>query len=585
MSTLLGNLDIGKKALNAAQLGQSVTGHNIANVNTEGFSRQAVNQSAAKPLSDGRGQGVETGNIRRMHDIFTTNKVIEEEAQLGHSDTKQSTLSQVETIFTDLEGTRFRGSIQAFWNAWQSLSHEPESVPLRKALAQKAQELVQSFHTIDNKLQTESDNITIKLNDTLKEINGLSSSIAKINGQIQSLEHRHLAANDLRDKRELLLQKLSKLLHVRYYENKRGNVNIEMPNGMNLVHGNKSNKLLISTAGKNEDVKILLQSPPKVVNEVTNSIKSGEVKALLDLRNMDIKTIRKHLDTMAIKIAGRVNFAHAGGTGINRFKSTETSSVSFTKETTDQPLPNLLDGKFGLVLFDPSKNEDKTINVNVEAGKDSLTSIAKKINKAAGAYKQPTQEQIEQARENKTEPPLILKEHTPLKAIVKDGKLSIVSGMGYHYIHDEDSSNLFASLGINTFFKVTHNSADIDLNEDIKKDEMNIAAGYGLVPSDNTIANNIVEAKAERLFNQGTMSVDDFYNQQISDIGLQIQNAKKDHNNHKELLSQYKTFRDSVAAVNLDEEMTNMMKYQRAYESSAKFLNTIDSMTQTLIQM
>ncbi|MBU3916975.1 hypothetical protein KKA14_15695, partial [bacterium] len=82
-----------------------------------------------------------------------------------------------------------------------------------------------------------------------------------------------------------------------------------------------------------------------------------------------------------------------------------------------------------------------------------------------------------------------------------------------------------------------------------------------------------------------TISFDEFYNSQTTDIGLKVKEAQKGLSAHEQMLGQYEALRDSVSSVNLDEEMTKMIKYQRAYESSAKFLSTVDQMTQTLVNM
>ena len=157
--------------------------------------------------------------------------------------------------------------------------------------------------------------------------------------------------------------------------------------------------------------------------------------------------------------------------------------------------------------------------------------------------------------------------------------------MAKQFIFGEDETNVMSVLGFNSFFHFEKGAADIVVASDIIDDEMKIAAGSDLIPGDNKIAMEIANLQLKATMNDETMSFDEFYNNQITDIGLKVQDAQRGHNAHSQMLQQYEALRDSVSSVNLDEEMTKMVKYQRAYESSAKFLGTINQMTQTLVNM
>ena len=117
------------------------------------------------------------------------------------------------------------------------------------------------------------------------------------------------------------------------------------------------------------------------------------------------------------------------------------------------------------------------------------------------------------------------------------------------------------------------------------EDEMKIVAGSDLIPGDNNIALQIADLQLKPTMKEETISFDEFYNSQSTDIGLRVQDAQRGVKAHTQMRDQYEALRDSVSSVNLDEEMTKMVKYQRAYESSAKFMGTVDQMTQTLVNM
>lgn len=575
--SLLGSLEIGKKSLNAAQLGQHTTGHNIANVDTEGYSRQSVTQASAKPLSDGRGQGVDVLNIRRMQDGFTKEKVVQEQTMVGSLATREQILTDAEILFTDLDGNRLRGSLDEFWSAWGQVANQPESVALRKALVVKSENLTQRFNVFQNRLNEFRDTINSKIVGEVTEVNQLSREIAETNKQIGQIENRGMQANDARDRRDVLLQKLSEKVDVQYFENERGNMEVQLANGMNLVHDRNAYEVVPKMdASKKGDIFLSLRNPPGIAQDITDVLQEGSLKEMIRQRDTNIKEYRENLDLMARELAFQVNAIHSQGTGINATKTREISAYALNQEARTQPLPFLKDGHFGFQVRDESGATTSVIDVQVEAGMDTVETIVEKINVAANNY------EVVNAETGETK----MKENTEFKAVLnEDGSVSLESGMGKTFMYNGDDTNTFAVLGLNTFFQTLDGASDIRVNQELAADEMKIATGYDNVPSDNRIALGIAELQRKNALNDGTTTFDEFYNSQITDIGIKVQDAQRTHSNHTEMLGQFEAIRDSVSAVNVDEEMANMVKYQRAYESSAKFLSTVDEMTQTVINM
>ncbi|MCP4755367.1 MAG: flagellar hook-associated protein FlgK [Proteobacteria bacterium] len=577
--SLYGNFEIGKKALVASQAGQSTTGHNIANVDTKGFSRQEVTQAASKPGSDGTGTGVDIAGVRRIHDGFTKQKVVDEQIQVGTWQTREKVLTEAEIIYTDLEGTRLRGTMDAFWGAWSTVANEPESVTMRKTLLVKGQELAQNFRAFDRRLAEFNDTLNARISAELLEINQITREVGMLNKQVEQLEKRGLPANDARDRRETLLQDLSEKVEIRWFESTRGTLEIQIANGQHLVHGRANYPLKpFMTVEEKGNIKIGLNSSLGVETDVTDIIKGGSLKELINQRDGNIRNYREDLNLMVNELAFRVNEIHTSGTGINGIKTSETSAYPMDPDLIDpkdaKPLPFLKSGSFEIKLLDEDNDIDETITIDVEAGVDSLKSIIDKINRKSDAY-----ETTEDGRE-------VLKEVAEFKARMnKDGTVELSSGKGMRFIYGKDETNLLATLGLNCFFHLSSGAADIQVNQELAEDEMKIVAGMDLVPGDNQVAVKIAELQNKSTMNDETVSFDEFYNSQITDIGLKVLDSQKGLTSHGQMLEQYEALRDSVSSVNLDEEMTKMVKYQRAYESSAKFLSTVDQMTQTVINM
>ena len=573
--SLFGSFEIGKKSLTASQMGQSTTGHNIANVDTEGFSRQEIMQESARPMSDGKGTGVDVTGVRRIQDGFTKQKVVDQQTHVGSWETREKMLTEAEVLYTDLEGTRLRGAMDEFWGAWNSVATEPEIGPHRKALVAKGQMLAEDFRMFHKRLTDFNDTINGRIQAEMLDINEMSREIALLNKQVEQLENRGIPANDARDKRELLLQKLSKKVELRWFESPRGTLEVQIPNGQHLVHGRHHYDLIpYEIAEEKGNIRIGLTNPPGIRSDVTDIITTGSLKELVNQRDINLKHYFENLDLLAGEISRRVNVLHSGGTGINGIKSDETSAYRFTPEQLSNPLPYLKSGNFQLKLLGEDDQIEEVITVNLQAGVDSIKSIVEKINRAADGY-----QTLEDGRE-------VLKEVNKIKATINDdGSVSLTSGMGKKFIFGPDETNVMANLGFNCFFHIDEGAGDVAVNPELVEDEMKIVAGSDLVPGDNRIAMEIADLQLKATMNEETISFDEFYNNQITDIGLKVQDAQNGLNAHQQMLDQYEALRDSVSSVNLDEEMTKMVKYQRAYESSAKFLGTVDQMTQTLVNM
>lgn len=573
--SLFGSFQIGKKSLTAAQMGQSTTGHNIANVDTDGFSRQEIVQESTIPMSDGKGTGVNVRGVRRLQDGFTKQKVVDEQTNVGSWETKEKILTEAEVMYTDLEGMRLRGALDEFWGAWGSVATEPEIGPHRKALISKAEKLAEDFRSFHRRLNDFNDTINGRIQAEMLDINQTCKDIALLNKQVEQLENRGIAANDARDKREVLLQELSSKVELRWFESPRGTLEIQVPNGQHLVHGRTSYDLIpFEIAEEKGNIRIGLINPPNIKSDVTDVIKTGSLKEMVNQRDIAIKQYFENLNEMAQELAFRVNRLHSSGTGINGIKSDETSAYRFSTEELTNPLPNLESGNFQLKLIGENNQVEEALTINVIGGVDNIQSIVEKINRAADGYMT-----LEDGRE-------VLKDTNKLKAAINnDGSVSITSGLGKKFIFGEDQTNTMAVLGFNCFFHIDRDAGDLTVAQELIEDEMKIVAGGDLIPGDNSIATKITELQFQATMNEDTLSFDEFYNAQITDVGLQVQEAQRGLKAHQQMLDQYTALRDSVSAVNLDEEMTNMVKYQRAYESSAKFLGTVDQMTQTLVNM
>ena len=238
MSGILGLMDIAKRALAAEQLGVEVTSHNISNVNTPGFSRQIVyfETSMALPSPYGSlGFGVDVTGIERAFSSFIVARLDQNTAFLGENKTIKSNLDQVASLFNETQATGMTELFTAFWDAWHALADNPSGAGERQALLTQAQNLADAFSSRADQLVQSRTAITQQIGPTIEQINNLAAQVAQLNGEIVSLEVNGEMANDLRDKRNLALNKLSELAGINYYTSGDGTISVSLPNGASLV--------------------------------------------------------------------------------------------------------------------------------------------------------------------------------------------------------------------------------------------------------------------------------------------------------------------------------------------------------------
>ena len=279
------------------------------------------------------------------------------------------------------------------------------------------------------------------------------------------------------------------------------------------------------------------------------------------MRDDIIVDYQKKLDEIALNLAEKINKIHAQGTGINSAKEMVKSSRGVHSSALKQPLPFLKDGIFQFHLVDPYNEILETYEIEIEAGKDTLSSIVKRLNKTID------------------EPGLMD------VSIESDGSMIFQSGSNYKFIFGEDQSNLTQVMGLNSFFDTLKGSEDIKLSEQIIDNSNNISTGKDLIPGDNRIAIEIAQLQMQPTMKNESMTFDEYYNGVLTGMGLKIQRNQTEQAHQESMVKQFKEIRSSISSVNMDEELTDMMQYQKAYEASARFINTVDRMMETVINM
>ncbi|MBQ7578866.1 MAG: flagellar hook-associated protein FlgK [Synergistaceae bacterium] len=222
MGSTFGGLELGRNALNAFRLGMQTVGHNISNMGTEGYSRQRVNLGSAVPMdlpNIGQvGQGVNVESIQRIRDQFLDFQFRDNQALLGYWEKINDLYDNIQSYIAEPNSTGIRSAMDNFFTELQTVQQSPEDTSARRSLVEAARSIGDMLSALDANFDTYNNSINLEIQETVTEANGMLYDIAALNHEIYKAEAMNQNANDLRDQRDLLLDKLSKMIDISYNE-------------------------------------------------------------------------------------------------------------------------------------------------------------------------------------------------------------------------------------------------------------------------------------------------------------------------------------------------------------------------------
>ncbi len=447
------------------------TGHNVANANTPGYSRQEVALVARTPFPPpfarwrvemGQiGTGVDMAGVRRMHDQFLDLQVRQQLQRLGGYESVANTLSRLEDVLLEPNDNGLGDLLNQFWNAWDELGNAPTSSAARANLISSAQTVASRFQQLFGQLDTLKGELLSQADTLAVKVNTLSTRIADLNGQIATVEQAGNNANDLRDQRDLLLDELSKSVSYESFEDGRGAVSVYV-GGSALVSADHANA-------------IKMDGGSLVWSETGNAVtlRGGELKAILGLVSDD-----------------------------------------------GNPLDDTADG--------------------------AVTRQLNALNKLAQG--------------------------------IADG----VNGL-----HQTGFALDGTTTGLDffTFADPADPAKYIAVNEDLVAHPESLAASQGGSSGDGANAQAIAALRHETIASLGGATANGFYEGMIVGLGVESQQASALVANQQIVVDHLEQQRESFSGVSLDEEATNLVRFQNAYAAAAQFMSVVDDMLDRLINV
>jgi flagellar hook-associated protein 1 len=575
-------LDIAKEALLTQKYGIDVISHNISNVNTEGYTRQSPVLSAKDAAPVGGlmlGRGVSIDEVIQKTDSFIEDRLRDGHSELEALREQEVYMSALEGIFSESANSSLSTQLAEFWNAWEDLSNNPSGTSERSILYEKAALLTQSFQDRYQDMNQMLEEIRNVVSASVDKVNALITNIADLNEKIVQVEVNG-NANDLRDQRNQAASELAKYMDVTTYEQEDGTLTVTT--GRGYVLAMRADAYLLKADG--EEIKWEGSGSSEVT--ITDMIKGGKLGGILDVRDVVIPEYKANLDELGKAIILQTNQIHSLGVGTEGF-STVTGSYATTSATeelgtVDSGLAfynSISDGSFKVWLYDASGAVvvpgGTTVNIDKDPGGTTLNGLETALDGI----------------------------HANLTASISGGKLTLTASGGYTFAFSDDTSHVLAALGVNTFFTGT-SANDIAVNSTLSSQMSLIAAGrvgstgeIAAGGNSNALAMTSLQDQSVAVkswtyergeaatSNTTTGTIDSYLYSFVGSIGIDSQSITRAKEFNASIMTTLNATRDGISAVSIDEEMTNLIKFQHAYSAAAKLISVADEMLKTLLDV
>ncbi len=573
-------MQIGRSALSASQLAIQVSGNNMANAATPGYSRQAI---ALSPTQGQRfansfiGRGVQVEGIYRRIDVALQNRLWGGLSDEAAANASMQILSQVESTLGELSDGDLSSEMTRFFNAWSELANSPGTpgnralvVQQGRGLASYMQRLRTDLVNVRRQIDRDVDTAVVRADQLLEEIAGVNTAIA-------TAEAGTAEANGLRDQRDSLISELSQLVDVTSIEQPSGAVNVMIGSQPVIILG-ESRGIELDRESTGDDFTLTIRTKD---NGSALDVDSGRVGALLNERETAVNGILDQLDALAGQLIFQVNRIHSAGyAGVPLTSVTGTTTVDpadtalALNDPANESFVNLpfaaVNGGFLVTVTNSDTGASQTVRVDVDldgidatgapgfADDTSVDDIAAQLNGIANLSAQ----------------------------VNADGTLSIDAGPGYEFSLSEDDSGALAVLGINTYF-TGENASDIAVRTELSENPQLLAAGSVMngQPIDNGAALAISLLEDQPLTELNGSSLRGTWVETISSVGVKSAAASTRQSASQAVRANLEAQRAAVSGVNVDEEAIDLLTFQRQYQGAARFITVVDELTQELLAL
>ncbi|QJD57688.1 flagellar hook-associated protein FlgK [Pseudomonas sp. gcc21] len=626
--------NIGLSGLKSSQTNLSITGQNISNINTPGYTRQSAVQAARDPSFTGAGyigNGTSIVDVQRIHNQFLTNQVRTSTSMNAEVMAFQTQIEELNGLLAG-SATGINPAMQSYFGALQTAIEDPASVPARQLFLAEAEGLAGKFNTVHQRLTAQNEFIGQQMGTVTDQVSRLASNIASYNNSIAKASAQGAQPNDLLDARDEAIRQLSEYIGVTVVPQDDNTVNLFVGTGQPLVVGNDASALTIEPGRTDPNrVEIHLKSGSTSQN-ITGLVSGGELGGILRYRG-ELDNAMNSVGRLALSMASEFNQQLAQGLNLNG----EAGSNLFADINSDQlktdrsvaigdsqgslrvsiddtsrlttsdyevrydegklTVRRVSDGKLvepvgtnpaqydGFSLEDSGlQNGDRFLVMPTRSGANTIGVQMKNPQELAFAAPVSVQKDLNNRGTGSAE--LILERGQSLDATALKGALPLTlerTSTGYtlggEAVTVSDTGEIALTVsGYGFTLKLAGQPAEGDTFE----------ISFNTGTSDNRNALQLSNLQTDAVMgksdtNKKGFSLADGYGTLIQHVGTQTAQARAESEASGAVLKQATNNRDSVSAVNLDEEAANLMKFEQYYNASAQVIQIARSIFDTLI--
>lgn len=646
-------LSIGKSALNAAQIGLTTTGHNIANASTPGFSRQVVVQAAAQAQNFGYGfigQGAQVTGVMRVYNEILARQMVNLQASSSAYNTYGTQLNAIDNMLSD-QTAGLNPAMNDFFTGVQALASKPNDIPTRQTMLSNAQSLVNRLNSLDSRLNEIKQGVNNQLVSNVSLVNSYAKQIASLNNVIeQSISTTGNIPNDLMDQRDMLVSELSKVIKTTVVQQSKGTYNVFVGNGLPLVVGEDTYNLVTTTSPTDPSrIEVAYQSANKVTVLGASSLTGGSIGGLVQFRNESLDVVQNQIGQIAVALAGTFNAQHTQG--LDRNGDPGGILFNIPAPVTTSSSENTGTGVLNTQITDPSLMTSSNYRVQFDGSNYTITRMGDQtaqtfsslpqtidgltIGQSGGTINAGDVFLIRPTANAASNLSLAIRDVNKLAFGSPALNATVATGnTGNGAISALRADNTYASNPLTTSLNFTYNSgvpntltlspstspvtvtyggvsttfpagapitytsgATISVGgtsfalsgSPANGDQFTIAPGTSAGSGDNR--NGLLMAELQTTGNvamMGTTRKNTFttaFSQMVSSVGNKARELKVTGEAEAKSLSLATAAMQAESGVNLDEEATNLIRYQQAYQAAGKMMQIASELFDVLLQI
>jgi flagellar hook-associated protein 1 FlgK len=598
-------LTIGSTGLFGANIGLNTTAHNVANTETEGYTRQVVKQQADTPLRANNtygmiGTGLAITAIEQQRDVYYDEKYRSNNAMTGYYTAQDYYMKSIENYFNEIQLEGFNTTFNKMSDALQELSKDPANLTVRTQMNSYAQSFCEYINSIQTSLEQLQDNVNFEIRTMVDSVNSYAKQIAGLNKQINTLETTGEAANDLRDRRNLLVDELSNIVDITVVEQKLGvgatgitSYTIKIGESTLVDTYDFHTMNVVPRPEKHYQADIdglydIVWDSDQTYNPLVNG---GRLQALYEMRDGNNQqyfhgqTTASYGDetiTVTDTSVNKTEQLHIAPTGIIQVGNREYKYTGFQVSVDE-------DGKYvyEFSLEDGLKKDVDEIEVNIGQSIEykGIAYYMQQLNEFARVYTKAYNDIHKQGVDLNNRAGLdyfnsrdrVSGDNYVFEQSEEDAENGIIisSKTGLYAVEDQE-------VNYGSYYFVT--ASGLCVTDEIYHDPTKIVTASDVIDgeSQNDIVMKLIALKSDtKMFKQGTPS--GFMQSLIAELGIDAAKAKNFMQNQEDILSTVQNQRLSVSGVDIDEESMNLVRYQNAYNLSAKIISTMDQCYDRLI--